>query len=224
MTATLTPKEIFDKANIEATTCLFCHPNPGMEMYETSHFRLLRVNFPATAGHVMVSSKLHFGSLGELEPHMLPELDALKQTIAHWFREQCGGALFYEHGRAGSCMAKDAFGQQCEHFHLNCIPSNICIHNRLGGFLQKKFPAPSLEKVCELFGKWGDYLYCENNQKEAFYYPVLQSEIPPHFLRTLICEALLTPEKADWQKHQLFEDFLESYHLTKPLEDHLWKN
>ena len=129
MTATLTPKEIFDKANIEATTCLFCHPNPGMEMYETSHFRLLRVNFPATAGHVMVSSKLHFGSLGELEPHMLPELDALKQTIAHWFREQCGGALFYEHGRAGSCMAKDAFGQQCEHFHLNCIPSNICMRS-----------------------------------------------------------------------------------------------
>ena len=218
---TITPEEIFSKARVNPSTCLFCHPNPGMQMHETEHFRLLRVNFPAVSGHIMTSSKLHYGSLGELDPEMFSELEALKEEVAMWFREQCGAVLFYEHGRAGSCHSNDAHGTQCEHFHLNCIPSDICIHSKLKAHLEKHYPVESLDRICPLFHKWGDYLYCENNEKEAIYYPVQQTKIPPHFLRTLICEELLMPEKADWQAHQVYEDFLESYNFTMPFECHL---
>lgn len=221
MSTVITPQEIFSKAKISSKVCLFCHPNPGMEMYQTKHFRLLRVNFPAMAGHIMISSKLHFGSLGELESEMLPELDELKKNVSNWFRENFGSVSFYEHGRAGSCLSKDPHGQQCEHFHLNCIPTTVCIHNHLKGRLEKYFCVNATQDICELFRKWGDYLYYENNLKDATYYPVLKSKIPPHFLRTLVCKELGTPEKADWQEHQDFADFLKSYNVTKPLEEYL---
>lgn len=217
----ISPELIFETANVSAKTCLFCHPNAGMQMAETEHFRILRVNFPASEGHIMISSKLHYGSLGELDAELLPELNRLKHEIGTWFKENHGSVLFYEHGRAGSCHSKDPHGTQCEHFHLNCLPANICIHNDLQESLKKNYPTSSLDEISPLFQKWGDYLYFENNENEAAYYPVLNNHIPPHFLRTLICEKLLIPHKADWQNHQDFSDFLSNYILTKPLEEHL---
>ena len=46
-------------------------------------------------------------------------------------------------------------------------------------------------------------------------------KIKPHFLRSIICEKNNTPYKANWQTHQNYDDFLDNYNLTKPLEDEL---
>lgn len=223
MLTLLSPEKIFEAANVSSKTCLFCYPNEGMQMAETEHFRVLRVNFPASDGHVMISSKLHYGSLGELDAELLPELKMLKHEIGNWFKKNQGAALFYEHGRAGSCHSNDPHGTQCEHFHLNCLPANICIHSDLQKLLKKSYATASIDDISALFQKWGDYLYFENNENEAVYYPVMDNRIPPHFLRTLICGKLLIPHKADWQSHQDFNDFVSNYLLTKPLEEHLLK-
>lgn len=214
------PEVIFKKANISPTVCLFCHPNEGMEIHQTENFRILRVNFPAAAGHIMISSKQHFGSLGEVDSQFIPELENLKNTIENWFRLNLGHVLFYEHGRAGSCHSTDEFGQQCEHFHLNCIPANVCIHKHLK-YLPKNFKLSSIKEMGDLFDSYGEYLYFENDQKEARSYSLLKTKIPSHFLRTLICGELNTPDKANWQKYQKYEDFLENFNLTIPLQTYL---
>ncbi|MBA3815721.1 MAG: hypothetical protein H0X29_04215, partial [Parachlamydiaceae bacterium] len=122
---------------------------------------------------------------------------------------------------AGSCHSKDPFGKQCEHFHLNCLPSDICIHKHLKIGLAQNHRVDALKDIIDLFESWGEYLYFENSLNEAIYYPVKQTKIPSHFLRTLICQELSTPEKADWQKHQSFDEFLVSYTMTQPLEEYL---
>ncbi|MBA3815382.1 MAG: hypothetical protein H0X29_02475, partial [Parachlamydiaceae bacterium] len=92
------PQDIFNQANVSAKICLFCHPNTGMKIHSTKNFCLLRVNFPVAPGHLMISSKVHYGSLGELDPGLIQELNEFKDAIADWFKDQYGDVLFYEHG------------------------------------------------------------------------------------------------------------------------------
>jgi len=217
----LTPQKIFSIANVPPNICLFCCPNPGMALHETANFHVLRDNFPIAPGHIMISSKQHFGSLGELDRSIILELENLKKKIESIFKQLFGSAIFYEHGRAGSCHATIDPNLQCEHFHLHCLPLSVCIHKNISTFTSKTFRINSLGEIVNLFEKWGEYLYFENNQNESIYYPVLQTKVPPHFLRTIICQVSSTPEKANWQTHQVYEDFLENFNLTQQIIKHL---
>ncbi len=216
----MNPIKIFQNANINNNKCIFCNPTPGMIIHETANFRLLRVNFPASIGHLMISSKLHFGSMGELDSNLFSELKELKSTVTLWFKKHLQYIIFYEHGKAGGCFIAEEAGTQCEHFHLNFLPLDICIHQDL-----KKIYSPilinNLEDIVNIFDTFGEYLYFENNQGEKIFYSVKDKKIKPHFLRSIICKKNNMPHKANWQKHQNYEDFLDSYNLTKPLEDDL---
>lgn len=217
----LTPQEIFAKANVSPDICLFCHPNEGMVIYETDNFHALRDNFPIAPGHIMISSKKHFGSLGELDLTIISELENLKEKIGILLKQLFGVSIFYEHGKAGSCHATSEPGVQCEHFHLHCLPLSICIHETISKHVPKAFKISKPREIIGLFEKWGEYLYFENDQNEAVYYPVLQTKVPPHFLRTIICQTISMPEKANWQTHQEYSEFLKNFNVTKQVTESL---
>ena len=210
-------KTIFDKANLNNTLCLFCFPNKEMIIFESDNFYVLRNNFPVSLGHIMISSKEHFGSMGELELDLFDELIKIKNALKKWHAYNELSCLFFEHGRAGSCHSSQEHGDQCEHFHLNCITSEICLHQDLKQEFTKNYSIISISDICDLFAKWGDYLYFENCFSEKAYYPLIQKTIPPHYLRTLICKHHNTVEKADWKKHQSLDDFHENHLFTKSL-------
>ena len=217
------PLDIFNNANIHSNICLFCQPVFGMRMFETENFQLLRVNFPAEKGHLMIASKMHYGSGGEIDDALFPELVYMKEQVTKWFRKHLSNIVFYEHGRAGGCLTSSVDGTQCEHFHLNLLPLDICINETL----KKHYDSillKSYEDIKENFNQYGDYLYFENNEEEKYFYPVQHKKVPPHFLRSLVCEKINKTHRANWQKHQSYSEFLESYHLTKPFETYAQKN
>ncbi|MGL4348370.1 MAG: hypothetical protein ACRCSV_02795 [Chlamydiales bacterium] len=107
---------------------------------------------------------------------------------------------FYEHGKAGSCHAASSTEIHCEHFHLHCLPTSICIHSRIA----QQFPGTGLKEYASLFNyycKYGTYLFFENSSNEMVYYPTYPHKVPPHFLRTLICEQLKIDDLSDWQSY-----------------------
>lgn len=220
----MSPEEIFAKANIDPRLCLFCHPNEGMILHETENFLSLLCNFPASIGHIMISSKAHYGSMGELEGDWFRELAVLKNEITNWYQFQGKESLFYEHGRAGSCHAVQEVGMQCEHFHLNVLAAPICIHDELAKIYGMGIQINKLEETRELFDEWGEYLFFENSKGKAVFYPVADKEVPSHLLRTLLCQKLNHPEKANWEKHQVYSEFLENFSFVQELPSYLEKS
>ena len=201
--------KVFYKGKNPSRNCLFCQPNPGMEIIETENFRLLADTFPITPGHLMISSKDHYSSAGELPSYLHEEFFSLKITATEIVRKMGSGYILYEHGKAGSCHAHSSEEIHCEHFHLHCLPVSLCIHSKIAA----RFPGIKMKDFDALFENYkknGSYLYFENSINEMVFYPAEEHEVPPHFLRTLICEALNKGGKAAWQEYTDLHCYLES--------------
>ena len=87
--------------------------------------------------------------------------------------------MFYEHGRTGSCHSNADIGNQCEHFHLNILASDVCIHDELQKGYGSGMIINRLYEVSEFFNEWGEYLCFESSIGEARYYSVQNKTTPP---------------------------------------------
>lgn len=189
--------------------CEFCNTNNEISekvIYETDYFRIVIDRSYITEGHVMIISKSHYGCVGELPKGLLNELIECKNFASQILMEKYKTAiLFYEHGRAGSCLSKeDSNGVlDCNHQHFHLVPSeNINLDKLIDVNLERK--EINLSEIGDYYEKYGAYLYFEEAGKGIFYIPH-DVEIPPHYLRTLISSALGVPERADW-RHSIAPD------------------
>lgn len=205
--------DTFQQAMRGKKGCLFCHPFEGMIMHETDHFWVLIDTFPVTDGHLMISSKDHYGSSGEIPEFLYDELFALKQWLTDKVKSINGSFICYEHGRAGCCLSKNP-GQKCEHFHMHFLPVNISITKELSSEFQE-IRMKDFKEISTLFNREGDYLYFEDSFGNMFFYPAANEKVKSHLLRTLICEQLETPELAKWEDFKDEQAFLNSYDLIK---------
>lgn len=207
----------FEEAVRGKPGCLFCHPYKGMIFHETKNFRLLIDTFPVALGHLMISSKEHYGCSGEIPEGIFEELESLKEDLKHKIKSLNGSYIFYEHGRAGSCLSKDP-NQKCEHFHMHCLPVNISIQKEL----RTRFDEIHLmhfEQMPRLFWEHGNYLYFEEANGNLWFYPVSNKIVEPHLLRTLICRELKSPNLARWEDFCDPSPFLNSFDMIKHLQE-----
>src|SRR4051812_1597707 len=61
--------------------CVFCSPAPTLVLKQTANFQLMIEPFPIVSGHVLLSSRDHFGCAGELDAAQCLELEALKHHV-----------------------------------------------------------------------------------------------------------------------------------------------
>lgn len=210
------PLDIFKNAIKGKPGCLFCDPIPGMAIHETDHFRVLMDTFPIIPGHLMISSKAHYGSAGEIPDEMQQELIELKHDLKEKVKGINGDYIFYEHGRAGCCMKANPNGQKCEHFHLHCLPVDVSLSKSLS---QKYscIPMESYEEIMPLFLEHGNYLYFEETSGKMCFFPAEDHKVESHLLRSLICNSLGIPNRSDWQSYEDAMVFMKSYELIANL-------
>lgn len=180
-----------------------------MVLLETNNFVLIADTYPIVVGHLMISSKEHYSAAAEFPFDLLQEFLRIKAIATDLALKINNSCIFYEHGKAGSCHATSSNEIHCEHFHLHCLPTSICIHSQIA----KQFPGTILKEYGSLFNyyyKYGSYLFFENSSKEMIYYPIHTHKIPPHFLRTLICKELGTDKFSDWQDYTDLTRYLQS--------------
>lgn len=208
--------EIFYRGKTPSRTCLFCVPNPGMTLWETDNFRCIADTYPILPGHVMISSKEHYGSAGELPTSLHAEFLECKNISKEYADLYGHGCIFYEHGKAGACHASAQEDIHCEHFHLHCLPKSACIHKEI----QKQFNGIPLQRYEELFihySKHGPYLFFENDREEKIFYPAQSGRVPSHFLRTLLCQTFGISTLSDWSAYNDLEKYKESRALIKQI-------
>ena len=118
------PRTYFKAASKNKPGCYFCDPCKGSIVQESENFIVLLDTFPIKQGHLMISSKKHYGCAGEIPNEWMLELLSLKENLRKKVEKLEGNAIFYEHGRAGCCMSSNPDGSECNHFHLHCLPAS----------------------------------------------------------------------------------------------------
>lgn len=216
MKTKLSPLEIYQNACNRKSGCLFCRPVEGMPIEETKNFRVLIDTFPTIPGHLMISSKDHYGSAGEIPLEMQAELKDLKNKLKENIQGIFGSYIFYEHGRSGCCMSINPEGEKCEHFHLHCLPIDISIKTHLSS----RFSCIEMHDysdISPLFNEHGHYLFFEENSGAMYFFPAEDEKVESHLLRTLVCYANGVPARSNWQQYDEYEVFQKSYELVDEL-------
>lgn len=192
--------ETFNAARSGKQGCLFCDPFPAMHIISTENFNLLADTFPVVSGHLMISSKEHYGCAGEIPEELQAEFLALKHSIRQTIQAKHGNVIFYEHGRAGCCLANNPDGSKCEHFHLHALPVSIDITKYLDATFDK-IVMQDYREIFENYYAYGNYLYFENAVGGKYFYPAPDGKVGSHLLRTLVCKELNVLERSDWQQY-----------------------
>lgn len=201
--------DVFYKGKTPSRVCLFCEPNEGMTLEESENFRLIADTYPIIPGHFMISTKAHYSSGGEVSKELHEEFLFMKAAAKDLALEMNDSCVFYEHGKAGSCHAQSSEDVHCEHFHMHCLPVSMCIHEKIA----EHFAGIQMTSCVELFAnylKHGSYLFFENSDGKMVYYPAEEHKVPPHFLRTLICQELQIATLADWQAYDDVDRYIMS--------------
>ena len=181
--------------------CVFCNPAKELVLFTSEHFTLMLDPFALTPGHLLLTSKDHYGCLGEVPEHLHEECTSLRVKGYNLLRAHFDkGVTRYEHGRAGHCIARGKSSRSCHHYHEHLIPEALSLHP----LLEPSFKSISYtdeKEVIELFNRYHEYLLvCESDGEKRFY--VAKSEdVPPHLLRTLTAQALGKPELHDWEAY-----------------------
>lgn len=189
--------------------CVFCNPSKELILTESENFTLILDPFALIPGHLLLSSKAHYGCLGEVPEHLQEECSKLRfygyEILSQHFDKR---VTRYEHGRAGHCITRGKSARSCHHYHEHLIPEDLSIHPLLE-FSFKSILYNEETEVIDLFDRYQEYLLvCESDGLKRFY--VAKSEnVPPHLLRTLAAQALGKPELHDWEGYTSCELMLE---------------
>ena len=189
-------------------TCVFCNPNNELIIHESEHFLLMLDPFALIPGHLLLTSKEHFGCLGDIPEELYAECDMLRQKgyelLSSHFKS---GITRYEHGRAGHCMLSELKERSCHHYHEHLIPAELSLHKLLEP-LFKSISFCKESEVIDLYYRYHEYLLVAESNVNKRLYIVKSEEIPPHFLRTVSAKALGVPLLHDWESYDSCENML----------------
>ena len=183
--------------NAHRSGCVFCEPMRGLVLAESENFRLIADPVPIVEGHVLISPKEHLGCLGEIQAELLGELGAARRYVTRLLEGAYGHVSWFEHGRAGTCMHHGEEERLCHHCHLHAAPFRVGLRPPL----EQRFRVLEIEgeaRFDELYDSYGHYLYTRDAQGEELFVPV-DTDLEPHYLRTVIAERIGEPHRADWQ-------------------------
>lgn len=178
--------------------CVFCTPPEQKVLFETEHFYVTYDASPLTEGHVLIHTKDHIGCAAEVDPEQFDEFLLVKDFAATLLSDIYGRVSFYEHGRAGHCsiILDD---KVCHHFHLHALPIDSKIHETISQRF-RRLSVNGYSQLPQFYEEYGTYLYFEDSEGEMHYFPV-KDDLEPHYFRTIISDALGTPERADYKTY-----------------------
>jgi diadenosine tetraphosphate (Ap4A) HIT family hydrolase len=187
--------------------CVFCQPLKELVFLETNNFYILYDPYPVVIGHIMLTSKKHFGCLGELTEEIFFELEELDLYCSNLIQNKYGLVTSYEHGRAGSCSLGSSDG--CHHFHLHFLPIKGSFESLIA---YNSIRLKDHKEIKGYYSSYGNYLYLKNHANKRFFYPVHFQEVPNHYLRTLAAQEIGCFENADWTKYKSMDLMMNTKH------------
>jgi diadenosine tetraphosphate (Ap4A) HIT family hydrolase len=200
--------------------CRFCNP-PDLDriIYETSNFYVMLSLGPIVEGYLLICSKEHFDCCGKIDTNLGSEFDNLTEIVRKVLITAYGHCLFYEHGRAGSCMTFSEGSKHCYHAHMHCVP----VKTKLNSLMDKNF-YPIKHDSWNDFRKSNSefnepYLFVDDGEKTS--HLVVKKDIRRQYLRHLTAVSIGNEELWNWVDNQRLEVIKAGKTKLKPLFDSL---
>lgn len=185
--------------------CVFCNPSKELVIERSKYFIIMFDPFALMPGHLLLTSKDHYGCLGEIPEEMHEECDELRKKWCSLLSIHFNtGVTRYEHGRAGHCIARGIESRSCHHYHEHLLPAELSLHVRLIDRFKSISYLEEIE-IVNLYYKYHEYLLVsEFNGKKKFYI-AKSDDVESHLLRTLSAEALGQSNLQNWESYNSCE-------------------
>lgn len=183
------------------TLCEFCYLRESLIITQTKNFSILYDPYPLVPGHLLITTRDHYGCGGELDETLQAELSVIKHNLTIILQQRYLKVISFEHGRAGACLSSDDPLNICHHMHLHILPcyAGKSIAHQISSQFPYSLRAPYTD-IPMYFSSLGNYLYFEMDEN-GYVYPCKNKKIPPHFLRSVISNLNGTPERASWEHY-----------------------
>jgi len=184
--------------------CPFCcKSNADWDvLLETPHFVVKPALGQIVEGYLLICSKEHIISFGQLSSSLFEELSLVKLEVKRVLNDFYTTPLFFEHGtvslekRGGSCI---------DHAHLHAVPVDVDIYEdiltELIGYAVTDF-----QKVRVLFDEKKPYIYYEKQDGSSFIFE-LESPVPRQYLRRIIASKINRLERWDWRTCPGYQEY-----------------
>ncbi len=200
--------------------CRFCNP-PDHEriVYETSNFYVMLSLGPIVEGYLLICSKEHFDCCGKIDSSLAQEFDELAELIRQILIKAYGHCIFYEHGRAGSCMTFSEGSKHCYHAHMHCVPVKL----ELNKLMDKNF-------LPIKHNNWNDFRRSNSQYNEPYLFVddgnkvshlVVKEDIRRQYLRHLVAQAIGSENLWNWVENQRPDVIKSGREKLKPYFDSL---
>ncbi|MDO7171432.1 HIT family protein [Mariniflexile sp. AS56] len=195
--------------------CRFCNPpDKNRILFESDNFYVMLSLGPIVEGYLLICSKQHFESCSKIPKKYSTEFDSLVSAVKQILIETYGSCIFYEHGRAGSCLSFGEGSKHCYHAHMHCVPVNVKLSNLIEGTL-KPIKCNSFDDFRENCNKYNEpYLFVDDGEKYIY---IVVKDIRRQYLRYLTAEAIGKKGLWNWVEHQGWDIIDRSKNKLKPL-------
>ena len=159
-------------------------------------------------GFAAIAPYACLGSLSQLPPESLAELEEMVATLGGFYSETygCERWLLYEQGRGGGGLTVDPQDGFPIHTHLCALPLEVDLQAALEGRFQS-VPIRGVGDLADVVD--GPYLYVERrdrqDRRDARVYlpssPESRRELESSRVRLLVAALAGTPERGDWRDY-----------------------
>jgi diadenosine tetraphosphate (Ap4A) HIT family hydrolase len=198
--------------------CTFCGPNAEEVLFKSNNFYLMLSYGPITPGYLLLNSYRHFDCCGSIDECLANEFDFLVAAVRRILTEVYGHCLFYEHGKAGSCLGQSETNIHCFHAHMHCVPVNIKMNDLIDQTL-RAVPLDSLSDLRQQYkSNFGPYLFVDDGRKYMY---AVDKEIRSQYLRSIVATELGTDELWNWAAYPELEKVRKARETLLPVFDKL---
>lgn len=163
-------------------------------IFESDNFVVVPSLGQIVEGYLLIISKKHYTSIGEIPPGLHDELDTVCQKVRKILFDSYGMPLFFEHGP--SCKRQKG-GSCIDHAHLHVVPVQIDILPELSKHFRYKI-IKSFDALKKQFDKGVSYFFYESNLRERYLFEVSEI-VPSQYIRQIIASKIGKPERWDWR-------------------------
>jgi ATP adenylyltransferase len=102
----------------ELDRCIFCEPEPELQVDQGEHATVVLNKFPYSSGHLLVAPRRHVGEFGELSEHEVVEIHRFAALAVDDLRAEYGAHGF----NIGWNLGRSAGAGIEDHVHLHVVP------------------------------------------------------------------------------------------------------
>ncbi|MCS5509371.1 hypothetical protein NY546_08710 [Curtobacterium flaccumfaciens pv. flaccumfaciens] len=184
--------------------CVFCDDNPRT-VWAADGWKICSDPAPIAPGHLLLFTEAHYPSAADIEDEVSETLDRLHAALTSTLTADNTRFVVFEHGRTGHCIRSRPGERLCHHAHIHFIPTDVRLLD-LVPFSQRE-AVSRWSEVAELGAETDGYALI--GDERGIQFVPISHDLEPHYLRTVLADAVGAPERADWEHYAELPDAVE---------------